>query len=164
MHTLRDLLIHEIKDLYHAERQIVKALPKLADAAESGELKEALNNHLEETRQQVERLEQAMTKLDVAQRGTKCQAMEGLIAEGEELLKEADDPAVRDAAIIAACQRVEHYEMAGYGCAIAYARQLGEEDVSSLLETTKEEEMAADDLLTNIAEQTVNPHAMTVTA
>lgn len=164
MKSLRDLLIHEVKDLYHAEKQLVKALPKMAKAVENEELKQAITHHLEETEQHVERLEQVLKKLDVAARGSRCAAMEGLIEEGEAIVKEDCDPAVRDAGIIAAAQRVEHYEIAGYGCASAFASQLGEEEVLALLQTTREEEEAADDLLTGIAERTVNPQAMTVTA
>jgi ferritin-like metal-binding protein YciE len=164
MNTLRDLLIHELKDLYHAEKQLTKALPKMVKAAHDQELKDALNNHLEETKAQVERLEEALKKLDVSPRGIRCVAMEGIIAEGEEILKEKCDPAVRDAAIIAAAQRAEHYEIAGYGCASAFARQLGENEILKLLQQTQEEETAADALLSNIAESSVNEQAMTVTA
>src|SRR4051794_36052198 len=134
--SLHDLLVSELKDLYSAENQLVKALPKMAKAASSAELRDAFTQHLEVTRGQVERLEQVFAELDVSPRGKKCKAMEGLIEEGKELLEEDADPAVLDAALIAAAQRVEHYEIAGYGCVRTFAEHLGYDKVVRLLEET----------------------------
>lgn len=159
MRTLEDLLVHEIKDLYSAEKQLLKALPKMAKAATHEDLKEGLENHLAETEGQVTRLETIMEQLEAGGRGHKCKAMEGLIEEGQEALEAdmADD--VRDAAIIAAAQRVEHYEIAGYGCARTFAEQLGHEEVARLLQETLDEEKAADEKLTHIAMQSINQEA-----
>ena len=160
MNSLRDLLIHELKDLYNAEKQLTKALPKLAKAATNIELKEAFTSHLNETEGHVRRLERALTMLDHTPRGTKCEAMEGLIEEGSKFLKDKVEPHVLDAALIAAAQRVEHYEMAGYGCAHAFAEQLGEDSVGKLLEETLDEESAANKTLNRIAMDGVNAEAM----
>jgi len=150
---MRDLLIHELRDLYSAENQIIKALPKMAKAASSEELRQAFEEHLEQTKGQVERLDQIFESLEVSSRGPKCKAMEGLIEEGKELLEEKDvDEAVLDAALIAAAQRVEHYEIAGYGCARTFARLLGQEEAADLLQTTLDEEADTDKRLTDIAE------------
>lgn len=159
MKTLEDLLAHELKDLYSAEKQIVKALPKMIKAASSEDLREALQNHLAETEQQVERLEEIFEKLELPTRGPKCAAMEGLIEEGKEILEEEMEDTVRDAAIIAAAQRVEHYEMAGYGCARTFAQQCGDQDIADLLQQTLDEEKAADEKLTQIAMQHINEEA-----
>ena len=151
--SMRDLLIHELRDLYSAENQIIKALPKMAKAASSEELRQAFEEHLEQTKGQVERLDQIFESLEVSSRGPKCKAMEGLIEEGKELLEEEDvDEAVLDAALIAAAQRVEHYEIAGYGCARTFARLLGEEEAADLLQMTLDEEADTDKRLTDIAE------------
>jgi len=160
MKTLEDLLHHELKDLYSAEKQLLKALPKMAKAATSEDLKEAIESHLEETEQQFKRLEEIFDKLDLPARGPKCKAMEGLIEEGKEILEEEMDDQVRDAAIIAAAQRVEHYEMAGYGCARTFAQHLGKNDIADILQQTLDEEKAADEKLTGIAMQHVNEEAM----
>jgi len=160
MKTLEDLLHHELKDLYSAEKQITKALPKMAKAATNEALQEALQSHLEETEKQIERLEQIFEKLELPTRAPKCKAMEGLIEEGKEILEEDMEDEVRDAAIIAAAQRVEHYEMAGYGCARTFAQQLGQDEVVELLQQTLEEEKAADEKLTSIAMESVNEEAM----
>ena len=159
MRTLSDLLIHELKDLYSAEKQLTKALPKLVKAATHEELKKALANHLEETERQVERLDEIFGQLDASPRGPKCAAMEGLVEEGKKILEEEMDDDVRDAAIIAAAQRVEHYEIAGYGCARTFAQQLGHDKVAELLQETLDEEKAADEKLTEIALQSVNEAA-----
>lgn len=160
MTTLEDLFHHELKDLYNAEKQLTKALPKMAKAATSPQLKEAFESHLKETEGQIERLEKIFEQFEVAARGTKCKAMEGLIEEGKEVLEEemADD--VRDAALIAAAQRVEHYEMAGYGCARTYAQMLGYAEAAELLQQTLDEEGAADKKLTAIAMESVNEEAL----
>lgn len=160
MKTLQDLLAHELKDLYSAEKQITKALPKMIKACTSEDLREGLQNHLEETEQQIMRLEDILEKLDLTARAVKCQAMEGLIEEGKKAIEEDMEDHVRDAAIIAACQRVEHYEIAGYGCARTFARHLSHDEVADLLQQTLDEEKAADEKLTQIAMQHVNEEAM----
>jgi len=159
MKTLQDLFVHELKDLHSAEKQIIKALPKMIKAASNEELRTALEEHLEETEEQLRRLEQLFEQFELPTRGPKCQAMEGLIEEGKEALEESMEDDVRDAAIIAAAQRVEHYEMAGYGCARTFAEQLGHHDAAQLLQQTLEEEKAADEKLTQIAMQNVNQEA-----
>jgi ferritin-like metal-binding protein YciE len=157
--TLRKMFIDELKDLYSAENQLVKALPKMAKAASSKELRTAFEGHLEETKGHAERLEEVCTELDVSPKGKKCKAMEGLIAEGAEWMEEDAEPEVMDAGLIAAAQRVEHYEMAGYGCVRTYAQLLGEDKVAKLLQKTLDEEGACDKKLTQIAEK-INVEAM----
>jgi ferritin-like metal-binding protein YciE len=159
MKTLKDLFLHVLKDIYYAEKQILKALPKMAKAAETPELKQALENHREETESQVERLEQVFSELDKPARGEKCEAIMGIISEGEDVMKKGDDPAVIEAGLIAAAQAVEHYEIARYGTLIAWAEQLGLRDSVRLLNETLEEEKAADKKLTQIAESSVNRQA-----
>lgn len=157
--TLRDFYIEELKDLYNAESQLIKALPKMFKAASSPELKSAFEDHFEETRGHINRLETIFKNLDKSPDGKHCKAMEGLLAEGEEVLKGDMPDSVRDAALIAAAQRVEHYEMAGYGCVRTYARLLGEDDAAVLLDETLQEEGAADAHLTEVAEGSVNEDA-----
>lgn len=157
--TLHELFVDELKDLYSAEHQLVKALPKMAKGATSPKLKAAFEDHLAVTREQVERLERVFKQLGVSPRGKKCKAMEGLIEEGKEILEEDGDPAVIDAALIGAAQRVEHYEMAGYGCVRTYARQLGYKQVANWLQKTLDEEADADKKLTSLAESSVNAEA-----
>lgn len=159
MKTLNDLFIHELKDIYSAEKQLVKALPKMISAATSPELVQALEDHLEETKVHVDRLETIMGELDVTLRVPKCEAMEGLIEEGKSLLEEDIDPQVLDAAIIASCQRVEHYEMAAYGCARTFADLLGMKRIAKTLQQTLDEEGNADKKLTEIAMATINTQA-----
>jgi ferritin-like metal-binding protein YciE len=159
MRTLQDLFVHEIKDLYSAEKQLLKALPKMVKAASHSELEEGLQNHLAETEGHVTRLETIMQQFEIPNRGPKCKAMEGLIAEGQEALEEDSEDDVRDAAIIAAAQRVEHYEIAGYGCARTFAEQLGHAEAARLLQETLDEEKAADEKLTHIAMQRINQEA-----
>ena len=156
--TLRDLWIDELKDIVNAENQILKALPKMVKAAVSDDLKTAFAEHLEQTRGHVQRLEEIFTMIDANGRGKKCKGMEGVIAEGKEMLEMDLPEPVGDAALIAAAQRVEHYEIAAYGTARAYAEILGESDAASLLEQTLEEEKETDERLTSIAES-VNPQA-----
>jgi ferritin-like metal-binding protein YciE len=151
--TMQELLIDELKDLYSAERQIVRALPKLAKAATSPDLKQALTNHLKETEGQVTRLEQIAEIVSKKLTGKTCVGMKGVLEEGSEVLEDTDKGTVRDAAMIAAAQRVEHYEMAGYGSAREFAKMLGLSEVASLLDETLEEEKAADKLLSGIAKQ-----------
>lgn len=151
--SLRELFVEELKDLYSAEQQLVKALPKLAKAATSPELRRGFEKHLEETKAQVERLESIFEDLDESPKGKKCKAMEGLVEEGSEVIEEDMEDDVRDAALIAAAQRVEHYEIAGYGCVRTYAELLGESKAAKLLQKTLDEEGATDKALTGLAEQ-----------
>lgn len=157
--SLHDLYVDEMKDLYNAETQILKALPKMAKKATALGLKAALTEHLEVTRTQVERLERIFEALGVGPKGKKCKAMEGLIAEAAEVIGEDGAPAVIDAALIACAQRVEHYEMAGYGCARTFANLLVYEDAAALLQATLDEEGAADEALTELAETAINVRA-----
>jgi ferritin-like metal-binding protein YciE len=157
--TLEELLTDELKDLYSAETQLTKALPKMAKAAQAEDLRTAFEDHLKQTQGHVQRIEQACEKLEVKPRGKKCVAMEGLIEEGKELLTEDVDPSVLDAGLIAAAQKVEHYEMAAYGTVVAHAKQLGYMEVAELLHQTFDEEKAADQKLTHIAETMVNVEA-----
>jgi len=159
LNTLEDLLHHELKDLYSAENQLLKALPKMAKAATNEQLVAGFETHLEETKGQVERLDKIAEILGKGLTGHKCKAMEGLIEEGSELISEDAKDAVRDAGLIGAAQRVEHYEMAGYGTAAAIARRLGHEDIADLLTATLEEEKATDAKLTELAESAVNAEA-----
>lgn len=156
MDSLRDLFEHELKDIYYAEKALVKALPKMAKAAGSEKLREGIEEHLEETKHQVERLEQVFEMIDVPARGKKCEAMEGLIAEGSGLLEEDMDADVLDAGIIAAAQKVEHYEIATYGTLCTWARLLGLDDAAELLGETLEEEKQTDLKLSELAESEVN--------
>lgn len=157
---LTSLLIFELQDLYNAERQLLDALPEMEKAASHTELQNAFRGHHRETQRQIERLEEAFTYFDAEPTGEKCEAMEGLIREGREVV-EMDAPGdVKDAALIAAAQRVEHYEIAGYGCAKTYARQLGLLDVELLLHDTLREEAATDDQLSQLAVYKLNREAM----
>jgi ferritin-like metal-binding protein YciE len=159
LQTLRDLLIEQLQDLYDAEDRITKALPKMAKAAKSPELKAAFQKHLEETKGHVERLRQVFEHLGTKAKKKPCKAMQGLIEEGEETIKERADADVKDAALIAAAQRVEHYEMAAYGTVRAYAKMLKESAVVKLLAQTFAEEKATDGALTKLAESTINVEA-----
>lgn len=157
--TLEDLLTDELKDLYSAENQIIKALPKMAKTAQSQELRMAFEQHLEQTKQQARRLEQACEELGVSPKGKKCVGMEGLIEEGKEIMKEELDMDTIDAGLIGAAQKVEHYEMAAYGTASAHARQLGFNSVASILDKTLAEEKTTDEKLTKLAENMINVQA-----
>ena len=154
--TFEDLFVEELKDLYNAEQQLTRALPKMAKAASTPELKKAFEQHLEETKNQVQRLEQVFELIGAPVKGKTCQAMKGLIEEGQELVKEGMESPVLDAGIIGAAQRVEHYEIAGYGTARTMAETLGHTKAVKLLEQTLKEEKAADEKLTRIAESVVN--------
>jgi len=155
---LKDLYIDELKDLYNAENQLVKALPKLARAAASDELRQGFEEHLEQTKGHVERLEKIFQMLDESPKGKKCKGMEGLIVEGSEVMEEDYEGSLLDAALIGTAQRVEHYEIAGYGTARSFAESLGETDHVSLLNETLEEEKETDQKLTELAKQ-VNTEA-----
>jgi len=157
--NLENLLTQQLEDLYSAEEQLIEALPKMADAASSQELKSAFQTHLEETRHQKERLDRVFRMLGHQPMAETCEAMEGLIEEGQSIIDAEGDADVKDAALIAASQRVEHYEMAGYGCVRTFARRLGRQDAADLLQETLDEEANADKLLTHIAEGIVNPVA-----
>ena len=153
LESLRDLYVEQLKDLYNAEQQLIKALPKMAKAASSEELKAAFEDHLGQTRQHAQRIETIFEQMGEKAKGKKCRAMEGLVEEGGEVIREDMDDGIKDAALIAAAQRVEHYEIAGYGCVKAYATRLGDENAVTLLEQTLEEEKKADELLNGIAEE-----------
>ncbi len=159
LETLRDLYVEQLQDLYSAETQLVEALPKMAKAATNAQLQAGFEQHLFETQQQVQRLEQIFEQLGVKAGGTTCNGMKGLLKEGDEMIKAKGEPAAIDAGLIAAAQRVEHYEIAGYGCVHTYAHQLGEDQAASLLQQTLDEEGATDKKLTSLAEQVINLEA-----
>ncbi len=164
LNTVNDLLIDELRDIYHAEQQLVKALPKMAKAAKSDQLRHAFEHHLEETNGQVERLQQVFEKLGARARGQRCEAMQGLIEEANELMDEITTPEVLDVALITAAQKVEHYEIASYGSARALAEALGEKEVMKLLSETLDEEKHADQKLNEIAMSDVNKTALKAAA
>lgn len=159
LETLHDLYLTELRDLYSAENQIVKALPKVIEKTTNPELRQALESHLEETRGHVARLEEVFQMHGEEAKKQKCKGMQGVLDEGEEMLGYDAPPEVRDAAIISACQRVEHYEMAAYGSVRTYAEQMGHERAAALLQQTLDEEKEADEKLTDIAESRVNIEA-----
>jgi ferritin-like metal-binding protein YciE len=162
--TTQDLLIDELRDIYHAEKQLVKALPKMAKAAKNDKLRQAFQQHLEETNTQVERLEQVFDKLDTRTRGKPCQAMEGLIEEAKEMMEEIKTPEVLDVALIAGAQKIEHYEIASYGSVHALAEACGESEVAKLLDQTLQEEKETDKKLNQIAISDVNKTALQTAA
>jgi ferritin-like metal-binding protein YciE len=151
--SLQDLYLEQLKDLYDAENQLIKALPKMAKAASSPELRNAFEEHLEKTREHAQRIETIFEGMGEKAKGQKCNAMEGLVKEGSEVIEEDMEEGVKDAALIAAAQRVEHYEIAGYGCVRTYANLLGDSEAANLLEQTLREEKEADELLGGIAEE-----------
>ncbi len=159
LETLNDLFVDELRDLYNAENQLVKALPKMAEAASSPDLRNALEEHLNQTRNQIHRLDKVFESLDVPERGKECVGMKGIIQEGQEVLKENGSPTVKDAGIITSAQKTEHYEIAGYGSVCTFAEQLGYREQAKLLKETLSEEKKADELLTKIAEKHVNKEA-----
>ena len=158
--TLRTLYIEELRDLYNAESQLLKALPKMAKAASSEELKDAFEKHLEQTKTHVERLEEVFEEIGEKPKSKTCKAMKGLIDEGSEILQEDGEESVIDAGIIVAAQKVEHYEIAGYGSVRTFAQLLGKDRSAELLQTTLDEESEANELLNNLAEDIVNPEAL----
>lgn len=158
--TLKKLYIEELRDVYNAEQQLVKALPKMAKAASSDDLRDAIENHLDQTKGQVERLEQIFEGLDESPKGKTCQAMKGLIEEGSEILEEKGEDSVIDAGIIAAAQKVEHYEIATYGTLRTWADLLNQDEAAGLLQETLDEEGDADKTLNELAEDIVNPEAL----
>jgi len=157
--SLESLFLHELKDVYSAEQQILKALPKLIKAVKSAELASALKEHLAATKTHAERLQQVLQAYGAKPGKVKCKGMEGLLSEGDEILEEEMPPEVRDAAIISAAQRVEHYEMAAYGCLRSFAKQLGDVPSAQILQTTLDEEADADRKMTQLAEFSINPSA-----
>jgi ferritin-like metal-binding protein YciE len=159
--SLENVLLHELKDLLSAEKQLVKALPKMAKGASSDSLRAAIEEHLEQTKKQVERLEKVFGLMDKTARAEHCKGMEGLIEEGSKLLEEDGDEAAKDAALIAAAQRVEHYEIAGYGTARTLAELLGMNEAAELLQQTLDEEKQTDEKLTELAMSEINPQAQT---
>jgi ferritin-like metal-binding protein YciE len=161
MNTLQDLFMKELRDVYDAERQLTKALPKMAKAATSDELRTAFETHRQETLGHVDRLERAFEELDSKVRGTHCPGMAGIIEEGSELIQEDSDDVVLDAGLIAAAQRAEHYEIAAYGTLVSWAQTLGYDSVGDLLQQTLSEEKATDQKLTEIAEGMINDMAVT---
>jgi ferritin-like metal-binding protein YciE len=162
--SLEKLFIDELRDIYNAEKQITRALPRMAKAAESPGLKQAFTTHLKETEGQIQRLERVFRELGQAVRGKKCKGMEGLIEEGKEKLEEEAEPQVLDAALIASAQKVEHYEIAAYGCLRTYAELLGHSEAAKLLQQTLQEEEATDKKLTQLGESGINQAAATASA
>src|SRR5213595_1141984 len=158
--TLEKLYISELRDLYSAENQLLKALPKMAKGASSPELKDAFEKHLEQTKGHIERLEQLFEQLDESPKGKTCHGMKGLIEEGSEILQEDGEDSVLDAGIIVAAQKVEHYEIAGYGSVRTFAQLLGKDKSAELLQQTLDEESEANELLNKLAEDIVNPEAL----
>jgi ferritin-like metal-binding protein YciE len=162
--NVQDLLLNELRDIYGAEKQLVRALPKMAKAASSEQLRVAFGEHLEQTKNQVERLEQVFGKLDTRTRGKRCEAMRGLVDEASEMMDEIKTPQVLDAALIAGAQKVEHYEIAAYGSVRALAEACGHQEVAQLLDETLEEEKEADQKLNQIALSEVNQAALAAAA
>jgi ferritin-like metal-binding protein YciE len=160
LETLRDLYIHELKDLHSAEKQLTKALPRMAKAATNEDLAAGFEEHLAQSEEHMNRLEKILESHDESTRGPKCKGMEGLIEEGKEMIEEDGDDDVRDAGLISAAQRVEHYEIAGYGFARAYAEVLGDRKGADLLDQTLEEEAATDKKLTELAKTLINLQAI----
>ena len=158
--TLEDLFLHELQDLYSAENQIVKALPKMVKSASSQHLRSAFEKHLEETRGQVERLDQVFQLLNKSPKSKTCMGMQGLLSEGQELIDENAEPSVKDAGLIVAAQKVEHYEIAAYGSLCVFAELMGKNDVKQLLKQNLAQEEAADKALSQLAETLVNYEAL----
>jgi ferritin-like metal-binding protein YciE len=161
LNSLHKLYLEELRDLYSAENQLVKALPKMAKGASSDELREAFESHLEQTKEHVERLTEIFDRLEEKPTGKTCKAMKGLIEEGSEMLEQEGDESVIDAGLIAAAQRVEHYEIAGYGTVRTFANLLGEDEAAELLQQTLDEEGETDKQLSELAEGIVNEKALT---
>jgi ferritin-like metal-binding protein YciE len=156
LNTLQDLYVHELKDLYSAEKQLIKAIPKMEKAAKNKELANGFEEHLEQTKEHAQRLERVLSSLGQTTRGPKCKGMAGIVAEGAEMIEEEGDDEVKDAGLIAAAQRVEHYEIAGYGTARTYAELLDDKEGAKLLTETFEEEKETDQKLTKLAKSAIN--------
>lgn len=159
LRSMEDLFLHTLKDIYYAERQILRTLPRMVKKAGSPELKQALEKHRDETERQIERLQKVFESVDAAARGVKCEAIEGIIAEAEHLAEEIEDKEVLDAGLIGSAQAVEHYEITRYGTLVAWAQQLGMKEAVKLLSETLEEEKRTDRLLTEMAQQRINRQA-----
>lgn len=157
--TLDDLFVHQLRDIYYAEKQIVQALPEMIEKASDASLKQGFETHLGETKNHVKRLEQVFKMHGVEAKGVDCPAIDGIIEEADDVVGEVDDKSVLDAALIAAAQAVEHYEMTRYGTLVAWAKQLGRPDCASVLQQNLDEEKAADAKLTSLAESNVNKRA-----
>ncbi len=160
MKDLNELFEHQLKDLYSAEKQLIEALPKMVKNASDNKLKDAFKNHLEETKGHKKRLEKICDKLGIEPSGEKCKAVEGLVKEAEGFIEEAETEDVMDAGLIAEAQRIEHYEISGYGTAVQYAKQLGHKYIAKMLKETLDEEYGADDKLTKLAESRLNEEAI----
>lgn len=160
MKTLKDLFEHQLKDLYSAETQLIKALPKMMEKANDKRLKQAFENHLEETKEQKSRLETACKDLNIKPTGETCKAMEGLIKEANNFIKEAVNAELMDVGLIAEAQRIEHYEISGYGTAVRFAKELGHREIAKTLQKTLDEEYDADDTLDKLAENRLNKKAI----
>jgi ferritin-like metal-binding protein YciE len=158
--TLQDLYVEELRDLYNAEHRLLKGLPAMAKAATDTQLAQAFTDHLEETKEHIERLTRIFEELDINPKGKKCKAMQGLLEEAHDTMAEKADPSVMDAALIASAQRIEHYEMAGYGCVRTFARLLGHTEASLALQATLDEEGATDKRLSKLAETVINAEAV----
>jgi ferritin-like metal-binding protein YciE len=158
--TAHELFVEQLRDMYHAEKQLAKALPKVAKAASSDKLRQAIEHHKEQTEAQIERLEQVFESLDERKRGKRCEAMEGLIEEAQEMIEEIKTPEVRDVALIAAAQKVEHYEIASYGTLRSLAESMGHKDAEKLLAQTLEEEKETDQKLNQLALSDINKTAL----
>jgi ferritin-like metal-binding protein YciE len=159
LQSLQDLYVEQLRDLYNAENQLINALPKMAKAASNPALRTAFESHLEQTRGHAERIEQIFDRLGMKPKGEKCKAMEGLIAEGKEMIDMDGEDEIRDAGLVACAQRVEHYEIAGYGCVRSYAKLLNDTDGEQLLQQTLNEEADTDKKLTKLADQILNRQA-----
>lgn len=159
LNTLDELLETELKDIYNAEKQIIEAMPKMIEAASSSELKQSFQEHLDQTHQQIKRLEEVFDMLDMEPEEEQCDGMAGIIMEGEKIVKSKGSPSVKDAALIAAAQKVEHYEISSYGTVRTFAQTLGHNDVAQKLQQTLSEESNTDKLLTSLAERSVNVQA-----
>ncbi|HZW37843.1 MAG TPA: ferritin-like domain-containing protein [Ignavibacteriaceae bacterium] len=160
MKNFQDLFIDEIKDLYHAEKQVLRAMPKMIKSASSEELKTAFEEHLKQTETQIDRLEKVFKELDMTPKGKKCLGMEGILGEGKEMMEEDAEDAVLDAALISAAQKVEHYEIASYGTVRSYAQQLGFTKIADLLQETLDEESETNEKLNMLAEKHINIEAL----
>lgn len=160
MKTLKDLFEHQLKDLFSAESQLIEALPKVANKASDSKLKKAFEDHLEETKEQKKRLQEICAELDISPKGETCKAMKGLISETESFIEEATDNEVMDAGLIAEAQRIEHYEISGYGTAVRYAKELGYDDIAAQLQETLDEEYDANNKLNKLAENKLNKQAI----
>lgn len=158
--NLQDLFVQQLKDLYDAEQQLTKALPQMAEAANSSSLRNAFNEHWRQTQDHVRRLEQVFRGINCEPESESCPAMKGMIKEGQDMISAKGDPAVRDAGLIAAAQRVEHYEIAGYGTVRTFAQQMGRDDLAQILQQTLDEEGEADKMLTSIAQRGINQQAV----